>query len=95
MITLSKEDQLLIMKLYPIEGAEGLASKLGKSKDAIRKWANRRGLRDVRWNERLKARPRGCLKKDYFQVWSCEMAYDLGYIAADGTIQKYGLKLCC
>ena len=91
----SKQESDTIIERFSIDGAGSLSSLLGKSKESIRKWANRRGLKDPNWNLRYRLSPRKCLRKDYFETWTSSMAYDLGYITADGTIQTSGLKLAC
>lgn len=73
----------IICRDYPLLGA-ALTKILPFSAEKIRKDAIRLGVQS-KWGEKL-AHHEQNLKWDYFDTWSDQMARDLGYLWADGSI---------
>jgi len=89
-----------LREVYPISGPDPLAREFGLGRETICRRARELGLLTplaVRKKEVKRT-----LREDYFTSWSPAMAYDLGYIWADGTIAQkswektaWGLNLNC
>lgn len=75
-----------IRERYPKEGANRLAPELGHSRWYIQKLAKEMGLQSETSQAVCKRQNQVSLKVDYFSIWSVEVAYDLGYLVADGCV---------
>lgn len=98
---LTKEEEIQIRERYPIEGSFSLASDLNRSRYSVMKMAERMGIKCSTWHKRgvetKDRRDSPSIRRDYFDEWSLSVAYDIGYIAADGNIEekKGSLRLNC
>lgn len=70
-----------------------IAQHFGCSSEAVRKHFIKLGIESPQ--AEVKRLNRENLRVDYFDTWSREMAYDLGYVCADGCVQEEGLFLTC
>ena len=87
----------VIAERYEKEGSVPIARDLGLTRSAVLNMAGRMGLvyadRYKHHGEKVKAANKSC-NHDYFKTWSPNMAYILGYIYADGHINKTNTALC-
>lgn len=80
-------DQAVIAR-YPDEGGHLLAKEFGVHPATVTEWASRLGIKKHRMTR--------CY--DYFDSWSPPMAYDLGYLFADGNVNQAMTSIqlrCC
>ena len=92
-----------LLRLWPEQGSEKTALKIGKSAKAVQVMAIRKGLicnQKARYSRMAKAISDGntsCDSEYFCRDWSPNMAYVLGYIYADGCLQKdlYCLGFLC
>lgn len=85
----------LFRERYPEEGPIPLAQFFGKSQVAIRSHASVLELRSLHRDDRVaetRIRRNPSVNVKYFDVWSPNMAWILGYIWADGNISRTGTK---
>ena len=89
---------------YPQEGGTKLAHEFGKTLGQIIHKAQKMGLRSTNWRQHQGAANKitnDTARMDFFDSWTHEMAYVLGYIWADGCIQAnrsgkvYALRFLC
>ncbi len=89
---ISKED---LFQQYVIDGKSQakIASKIGCNRVTILNYLRRYGIQSRQKNG--KYQEPFTVKRDYFEKWSPEMAYMLGYVVADGGLRpsRYELKL--
>lgn len=78
----TETDEIILKERYPVEGDKALAEILGRTRKSIRLHAHRMGI---------KVKP--SVNEEYFSIWTPNMAYTLGYIYADGHINKNGNTL--
>jgi hypothetical protein len=87
----------VIADRYSKEGSVPIARDLGLTRGAVLTMAKRMGLvyadRYKHHSEKVKAANKSC-NHAYFKTWSPNMAYILGYIYADGCIDKAHTSLC-
>ena len=73
-----------LREVYPIAGAKPLADEFSLCTETIHRRAKEIGLKSPFAQQKIIiARS---IHSDYFKTWSIPMAYDLGYIWADGCI---------
>lgn len=80
-----------IQTRYEPEGPDALASEFGLSLHAVRLKANRMGLRTNVGHIRAgvaKADKNDSCNVSYFKTWSKDMAYVLGFLFADGCVNR-------
>ncbi len=88
---------------WPTLGSKGVAGKIDRPWRAVQRKAVRMGIESDREARYLRASETQCEQNEscdteYFvRGWNSNMAYILGYIYADGSIQKnlYGLNFLC
>jgi hypothetical protein len=97
----SIEENDLIISRFASEGSRFLSLELGRSRNSIDSQARRLGVKSLEKNQ-LRAGTvsgRNVVNHRLFDSWSADMAYVLGYIFTDGSVQAgYGhwtLKLEC
>jgi hypothetical protein len=78
----------LLKKLFPVATKKEIMCKIKRPWTAIRKMAVKNGIRRL---NRYKMPPG--IDHSFFDKWSDEMAYILGFIAADGNVSKNRFKL--
>lgn len=76
----------MLTQRFPKEGTLALSKDIGLSRASIMKKALELGLKSPTGRRDLLFKNRETLKVNYFQKWSTLMAYDLGYIWADGSV---------
>jgi hypothetical protein len=76
----------MLIQRFPKEGTLALSREIGLSRGSIMKKALELGLESPTGIRDLLFKNRETLKVDYFKKWSSVMAYDLGYIWADGSV---------
>ncbi len=101
--TITPEQNDILRACYPTEGAAPVAARLGVSVAAVRNRAWRLGIKSAVRHElggaTLAAKNRTA-RLDFFDTWTPESAYVLGYIWADGCIREVrgalvGLSFLC
>jgi hypothetical protein len=83
---------------YPIEGWKPFADDYGITKHAINGKAQRMGLKSLSHFANLAdslARRNKSVNWRYFDSWSANVAYMLGYICSDGCVAKNALRFGC
>ena len=97
---LTPEIEDAIRSRYESEGPKRIAHDFGASSQLVIYWANQMGIKSLnRCNFISETRTKGNRSVNYrfFDEWSVPMAYALGYIWADGSIQtrNWSLSLRC
>lgn len=100
-ITFSWTDQMTLAMLerYETEGGDVLAKEFGASLGTVQHMAGKLGVRTnvghVRWGK-VRAENNESCDIHYFDEWSPNMAYILGFIFADGNIdsKRKSLRVC-
>lgn len=81
---------------YPGMGCKGLAKELGLSHKTLQIMATNLGLKSNAghrdWGSRRQVENDSC-NIHYFEKWTPNMAYTLGFIFADGTVNRSGTTL--
>lgn len=89
--TFKSDLQKTVQERYEQEGSVPLSREFGVHRSYILKIATKLGLqykdRYKHHSTKVKAANKSC-NHDYFETWSANMAYCLGYIYADGHINK-------
>ena len=78
----------MVRDRFPREGTSSLAKDLRISRGLVMKKALQLGLISPTGIREVLLRNKTNLKVSYFRLWSSEMAYDLGYIWADGSVSR-------
>jgi hypothetical protein len=94
----------ILRERYPEEGPELLAVEFGKSQNSIQLQSRKLGLHSLNKCKRQalsRAQKNHTVDIHYFDQWSPNMAYTLGYLLGDGCIRErresggYGVRLKC
>ncbi len=82
-----------LKRRFTAEGAGALAEAFNVTKGTVWRWARRLGLKSTKDREAYSARQMAANKsvdQTFFDRWSHDMAYVLGYTFADGSVTKDG-----